>query len=687
MSLAVPGVGIYTHAMTALSPAKWSACLALAVTASGIGFPHARAQTPPAWPPVPPEELALKDNAFDPGSPALILEYEVQTDNTKSTEMTYKRIKIFREEGKKLADVEIRYFEKFTRVEEIQARVTSPSGKAEDFNGAIYDKEVVKLKKFHFNAKTFTLPNVDVGSVIEYSYRLHWHSDIPDVYKNPGRYLITDPIAYPAAEWEIQQDIAVRHGRFTLRPVKGGRMATYSQHLPKDAVKHTLPDGTVELEVNYVPAFQKEEYSPPEENLTIRADVFYSMGMYDDTKSYWLSFARREAEYYERFIGKPKDVQKEAERLFQPGDTEDTKLQKIYARVQQIRALSFEPERTKRERKQESLKENKNVEDVLNRGYAFGSEINLVFIALARAAGFRAYPVQVVARNQAFFVPARPNPNQLNSLVVEVMVGSASKFLDPATIYCPDRFLPWEKTDAGGIRVDRYETKLQTTPLPESKDAVTRRAGSFQLNSEGNLDGKLSITYEGQEALQRRLKAIDQDEAERRKDLEDEVQHLLPQGGSAKLLSAEGWTAPDAPLKAQFEIQVPSFASRAGQRLLMPVAVFHTSGQHPFASTRRTNPVYFEYPAEVYEEVKLALPPDIQVESLPGGTKIERGNIRYESSAVKQETVLQLNRTFKMTAYYVPPEQYLALRQFYEQVRAGDEQQVVLKPAPHADKQ
>jgi len=151
---------------------KWIADLALATLATALGLAPAGAQAPPAWPPVPPEELALEDNAFDPGLPALILEYEVRTHNTKSAATTYKRIKIFREEGKKLADVEIRYFEKFTRVEEIRARVTSPSGKSEDFNGAIYDKEVVRLRKFRFNAKTFTLPNVDVGSVIEYSYRL-----------------------------------------------------------------------------------------------------------------------------------------------------------------------------------------------------------------------------------------------------------------------------------------------------------------------------------------------------------------------------------------------------------------------------------------------------------------------------------------------------------------------------------
>lgn len=671
---------------TIFRSAKLTAILAFTAFAVILGLPRAWAQAPSAWPPVPLEELALKDNAFDPGSPAMVLEYAVQSDNNKSTETIYKRIKIFREEGKKFADVEIHYLEKLTKVEEIRARVTSPSGKPEDFNGTIYDKEVVKTKKFRYYAKTFSLPNIEVGSVIEYSYRLHWHSDIPDAIKNPGRYLITEAFTYPAADWEIQQEIPVRHGLFTLHPVKGARIGTYAHELPKDAAKRTLPDGTVELEVNYVPAFQKEEYSPPDENMKIRSDMFYMLGMYGDTKFYWLSLARREAGYYDQFIGKPKDVRKEIEHLVSPGDSDETKLQKIYARVQQIRSLSYEPEKTKKERKQESLKENKNVGDVLARGYAFNNEINLAFIALARAAGLHAYPVRVAARNRAFFVADRPDPYQLNSLVVEVMLGTTSKFFDPATMYCPYGMLPWEETDASGIRVDAHDDKLQATPAANSKDAVIRREAEFHLDADGNLNGTLSVVYEGQEALQRRLKAIDQDEAERRKELEEEVQKLLPQGGNAKLSSAEGWTTTDAPLKAQFEIQVANYGSKAGQRLLLPVGIFHLHGQYPFASTRRTNPVYFEYPWESYEDVKVVLPPGMQMESLPAASKVDRGATVYQSSAEKQGSVLQLKRTLKMAAYYVAPERYPVLRQFYEQVRAGDEQQVVLKSGPAPDK-
>ena len=668
--------------------------LAFAI-ATTLEMPTVRAQAPATWPPVPQAELSLKDNAFDPGSPAMILEYEVQTDNTKSTETVYKRIKIFREEGKKFADIEIRYFEKFTKVEEIRARVTSPSGKAEDFNGAVYDKEVIKVKKFLYNAKTFTLPNIEVGSVMEYSYRLHWHSDFPDVIKNPGRYLITEALAYPAAEWEIQQEIPVRHGRFMLHPIKGADPRIYKHDVPKDTTTNTLPDGTKVVEVNYIPAFQKEEYAPPEENLKIRVDLFYTPGWFgDDTRYYWRSLARREAEYYDKFIGKPKDVRNEMDRLFSAGDSDDTKLHKIYGRVQQIRALSYEPEKTKKERKQENLKENKNAAEVLNHGYAFTNEINLAFIALARAAGFKAYPVRLAARNRAFFVPERLDPYQLNSLVAEVLVGDTqllgitnSRFFDPATAYCPYNLLPWEETDTSGIRVDALNGAIATTPFEDTKDAVVRRDAEFQLDADGNLSGKLSITYEGQEALQRRLRAIDQDEVERRKALEEQMQSLLPRGGSAKLLSAQGWTDSEKPLKAEFEIQVPSYANKAGQRFLMPVGIFHLNGQQGLSSARRTHPVYLDFPWESHEQVKLALPPGFQVESLPPVAMIDRGPTTFESSATQQGNVLRLNRTMKMAAYYVPVEKYPSLKYFYEQIRSSDEQQAVLKPAPSSDKQ
>ena len=269
---------------TLLSPSVLA--IASALSASPLA-----AQVPANWPPISAQDLALKDSPINPGEPAMILLYDVQNDNNSSSETIFKRIRVFREEGKKYADIEIPYFEKETQVEEIRASVTLPDGKTENFAGSIYDKEIVKMKKFRWSAKTFTLPNVGVGSIIEYSYRLHWHAKIPDVFRNPSRYLIDGAFAYPAAEWPIQQNLSVRHSHFVLHPIKGARTATVRHNLPADAILQSLPDGTVELTVENVPAFQKEEYSPPEDFLTIRADVYYVLGIYGDTKFYWGSLA------------------------------------------------------------------------------------------------------------------------------------------------------------------------------------------------------------------------------------------------------------------------------------------------------------------------------------------------------------------------------------------------------------
>ena len=60
--------------------------------------------------------------------------------------------------------------------------------------------------------------------------------------------------------------------------------------------------------------------------------------------------------------------------------------------------ISFEESKTEKEIKRQDLKENKNVDDVLSRNYAYANEVNLVFLAMARAAGFRAYPINAVSR-------------------------------------------------------------------------------------------------------------------------------------------------------------------------------------------------------------------------------------------------------------------------------------------------
>jgi hypothetical protein len=66
--------------------------------------------------------------------------------------------------------VEIPYFESEGNIVNIRARTIRPDGSIANFDGKVFDKSIAKHKEHKYLAKTFTLPDVQVGNIIEYSY-------------------------------------------------------------------------------------------------------------------------------------------------------------------------------------------------------------------------------------------------------------------------------------------------------------------------------------------------------------------------------------------------------------------------------------------------------------------------------------------------------------------------------------
>src|SRR5205814_9522548 len=121
----------------------------------------------------------------------------------------------------------------------------------------------------------------------------------------------------------------------------------------------------------------------------------------------------------------------------------------------QVRYLSYEPSRTAKEEKSEHLSENKTAEDILRHNYAYANEINYLFTALARSAGFDASVVEVVNRASNVFEPQVLDASQLNAMIVLVRLNGESLFFDPATRFCPYGVVPWFESDTHGLRWDK----------------------------------------------------------------------------------------------------------------------------------------------------------------------------------------------------------------------------------------
>src|SRR5579864_5270133 len=145
-----------------------------------------------AWLPVTPQDLAVRDVPGNPGAPAIQLYYSQyinDRDENNEGEYIYNRIKVLNEKGTRYADVEIRLPEGFT-LSDLKARTIHPDGKIIDFLGKPFDKIVAKGKGFKDLAKTFTLPEVTVGSILEYRYKLDYPAN-----------------TLPAHEWIVQREL------------------------------------------------------------------------------------------------------------------------------------------------------------------------------------------------------------------------------------------------------------------------------------------------------------------------------------------------------------------------------------------------------------------------------------------------------------------------------------------------
>jgi hypothetical protein len=346
--------------------------------------------------------------------------------------------------------------------------------------------------------------------------------------------------------------------------------------------------------------------------------------------------------------------------------------------VQQVRYLSYEPSKTEKEEKREQLAENKSAEDIYRHDYAHANEINFLFAALARAAGFDASIVEVVSRASGVFEPQVLDGSQLNAIVVLVRLKGENLYFDPASRFCPYGVVPWFESDTKGVRWARVGGDIEEVHAPANESSAIERTAELKLQADGGLEGTLEVVFTGQEALDWRLKAADEDEAGRRKLLEDEIKEMTPRGATIDLDSVTGWQDSEQPLRIKCRFHAPQFAVLTHERMLFPSAVFQTSRKTPFIHSRRVQPVYFRHRYSELDKVAISLPASYRLEGMPSETDYKTPFATFKVKRTNEAGVVQFERHAVMNGYYFPVESYSSLRGYFEKLRQSDAENVVL---------
>ncbi len=310
---------------------------------ASILIPQA-AQAATDWQPPTPEELNMKAEPAAPGAVAIILYQEESSDNKNSnnTVEIYKRIKILTEAGKEYGNISIEYPGGMATIDNFEGRTIHSDGTILPFQGKGLDQIEVKSGGVRIRKKVFAMPDVQVGSILEYRYEINY----------------TDSVV-SAPSWYIQSELYTRKAHYSFVPFvdKGGGsnfiVDKSGQRLSRVAFTSVLPPGvdlkkvgnfqvdrTLDvihdnwvLDVTNIPPIPKASYLPPIHGLSYRVQFFYSA--YGSVDEFWNKDGKVWSKSVNQFANPGQQV-KEAVAKMSSG-SEDQKLRAIYSAVMQLK--------------------------------------------------------------------------------------------------------------------------------------------------------------------------------------------------------------------------------------------------------------------------------------------------------------------------------------------------------------
>ena len=349
------------------------------------------------WRPISAEELALKTSKADPNADAEALFRDVRLLNEAATfgyphnvVTEYIRLKIFTDRGKeKYSNVEIPYFGKSV-ISDVQGRTIHSDGTIIDVKkDAVFDKVMEKKTGQKVRMIAFALPAVERGSIIEY----RWTKDVGEYI---SRYV---PL-------EVQSAFPVDEVDFHIKPVTGSYVTWPTMRFMPFGCKPQRIDhemnGFTGFTVLNVPAFREEPYMPPPLSAKQWILIYYEENSNVGKDKYWTSLGKEIHGEYSQKLKVSSEMKQIAQEITSGATNDEDKVAHLAEYCRKNLKNLYGDEITAEER-EAAKKENNNTSDTFRRKEGTPRDINLAFIALAKAAGFNAALAQLSDRGIFFF--------------------------------------------------------------------------------------------------------------------------------------------------------------------------------------------------------------------------------------------------------------------------------------------
>jgi hypothetical protein len=634
------------------------------------------------WRPIEPSELTQKTPHVDPAADAEAIFWDIRVeDHLMGADLSielhhYIRIKIFTERGKeKYATIEIPVVGK-QYVTNVAARTIKPDGTAIELKkDSIFDRELLKSRNLKMRGKSFSMPNVEVGDIIEYQYK--------EIHDNEIAQFMRLQMQRELPMWSVTYHIKplnVPYLPFGMRS-----MAINLKHPPIE----NEPNGFVKLSMSNVAAFEEEPYMPPEDQLRAWMLIYYEQDSKIDVEKYWKKVGRDDYASFKAKISPDGAIKRTAAELISGIEKPEDQLAALdtFCRTKIVNLSYAAAHMTAADRK--AIKENHSPGDILKQKAGWAGEVDQLFAALANGAGFEARMARIPSRGDTFFTKQRPTTYFIRSFSVAVQVKDKWTFFDPATPYLERGMLRWQEEGQTALVSDPKEGFFTDTAFLEPQQSVRERRASFKLLEDGTLEGSVKYTYHGHAGRDQKNIYDDLTPAQRE---EDWKKSLVARLSTAELSDFEMNDAADPikPLVVHHKVSVPGYATRTGKRMLIQPAFFERNIAPRFTGSKRRWDIYFDYPWAEDDEVIIELPEGWELDQpiAPVSSNIaDLGAYSVEVRKTVDGRKLIYRRKFDFgrgLRVLLPASAYPNVKKVFDFIQEQDAYTIALKAAPDA---
>jgi len=575
------------------------------------------------------------------------------------------RIKILKKEGLDFANFVIMLYSRGERITNIKGMTYNLE------NGKIIKTKLKSDGKFlEYNSKYISshkvaLPNVKVGSVIEYSY-----STRSDYFYTPRT-------------WYFQQNIPVKWSEYRVNIPKYFHFKLLSKgYLNFDINDIDYGTGSFfniesfsikkyRWAVSEAPAFKEEPYMTAAHNFL--SAIEFELGGIREYKGIFRNYTYSWEKINERLLendsfgqqlkggGFLKDI---AAKINSEAKTEEDKMIKAYHFIKKHMTWN----------NYSSIYTNSSLRKAFKEKKGNVAEINLMLVLLLNELKLNSDPLILSTRQNGMVSPAQINISKFNYVVAKTNINDREYLLDATEFLCPTKILPFRCMNGQGRLISKRGSKwINLNNKTPHKHVISSK---LKLNKEGALIGVISDSHQGHAALSERNKYEDKSEDEIKISIEENNQGLIVEN-----LEIFNLKDTEKALQKKLDVEIVDKVEDTGNLIYLNPMLYEQTKKNPFTLEERKYPVDYGHAYDETYTVEISLPEGCCLESKPENMRIalpnKAGSYIYSIQILGGKIILMSRlRIIKPMFSF---DEYPSLKEFYKLIVAKQAEMLVLK--------